>query len=72
MQVEETAKSCVLDVYDDDVFGGNDFLGRIRLPMENIVNGQVMQRWYPLSSQNDDVTEESEELVVEGKKLEVT
>jgi len=65
LDLEETAKTFVLDVFDDDILGGNDFLGRVSLPLDSIVNGKVEQKWYPLSSMDDDALEESEEVVVE-------
>lgn len=65
LDLEETAKTFVLDVFDDDILGGNDFLGRVSLPLNSIINGQVEHRWYPLSSMDDDATEQAEEVVVE-------
>jgi Ca2+-dependent lipid-binding protein len=65
LNVQESDKSLILDVFDEDILGSNDFLGRIKLPLSDIVNGQPVQAWYPLSSMNEELLEESEELVIE-------
>ena len=65
LDIEETAKKLVVDVYDDDILGCSDFLGRVAVPMTEIINGQVLQEWFPLSSMNEEALQQQEELVVQ-------
>lgn len=44
-----------IDVYDHDLVGSNDFLGKIQLPLDTLVHGQEVDQWFNLQLVNQGI-----------------
>jgi len=44
-----------VDVYDHDLVGSNDFLGKIQLPLNTLVHGQEVDQWFNLQLVNQGI-----------------
>ena len=56
MPVRLPVQMLEIDVYDKDVAGSDDFIGKVYIPVERLPNGKPMTGWVPIvyTKENDD------------------
>ena len=50
----DVSSSLVVSIFDHDIVGSHDFLGRVLLPIQSLPINQSLESWFPLQARSDD------------------